>query len=107
MLKSKTIKVSLEDKKVKVSHIVDMIESILSCCVQKGVSSVSKDEIKQFYQLDNFDECFEETLPYLATHSFNHLEQSITYSFDLKRKLFDGTIVSGFGVQTAIRKSDY
>ena len=98
---------SKEGKEVKTHHILDMVKSILSVCVQKGVDSVSKDEIKQFYHSNNFDECFKETSSYLCTHSFKDLEQSITYSFDLKRKLFDGSICNGYGIQTAIKKSDY
>lgn len=96
-----------QEKEIKTHHIIDMVKSILSACVQKGVDSVSKDEIKQFYHSDNFEECFREVSPYLCTYSFKDLEQSITYSFDLKRKLFDGTICSGYGVQTAIKKSDH
>jgi len=102
----KVILASTESKEVQTHHILDMVKSILSACIQKGADSVSKEEIKQFYHSNNFDECFKETSSYLSTHSFKNLEESITYSFDLKRKLFDGTICSGYGIQTAIKKSD-
>jgi len=45
---SKALASEENEEVVTLGHIIDMVKSILSACVQKGADSVSKDEIKQF-----------------------------------------------------------
>lgn len=104
----KYIELIKEVIEIKTSNIVNMAAAIISVCIQKGADSASKEEIKEFYaDDDNFEECFKEVSIYLVKHSHKGIEETVTYSLNLTRRLFSGDICSGYGLIRAIEKGDY